>query len=266
MLSETMQKTPAVPQHRLFSSPWRLWILWIVWLPFLIPGTLQLLRPPVPAASSVALAVMAVFAAVYGFCAFRLALSLSGRSYGETDERAFILRRNGVVAAMLALSVAVALLGRPQHLDSTSLFIYTAAYAGSAFRIPRAIITNAVVLAVCLVTGALLGFSFAALLPATFIIPVVSFMTISLTRSIAVGRKLHEAQGEIARLAAADERLRIARDLHDLLGQKLSFIALKSELARHLIFSAPDRAEAEMVEVESTVRSTLQEVREAVAG
>ena len=127
-------------------------------------------------------------------------------------------------------------------------------------------ITNAVVLIVCLVTGVLLGFPPSSLLTAVFLVAVVSFMTMSWIRTIVTGRKLHEAQDEIARLAASDERLRIARDLHDLLGQKLSFVALKSELARHLVASAPDRAEAEIAEVESTVRATLQEVREAVAG
>jgi len=167
---------------------------------------------------------------------------------------------------MLVLSIAIEILGRPRNLDPTSLFIYTVAYAGSAFRIPRGILTNTVVLAICLALGVLIGLSLPALAQSVFLIVVVSFMTMSWTQSIVTSRKLHEAQDEIARLAAADERLRIARDLHDLLGQKLSFIALKSELARHLVSSAPDRAEAEIAEVESTVRSTLQEVREAVAG
>ncbi|MGO9410429.1 MAG: sensor histidine kinase [Spirochaetia bacterium] len=263
---ETMRKMQAHSQHRLFSSPWLLWLVWIVWLPFLTPDIVQLLQGPVAPVSVAALAGQAVFVAVYAFCAFRVALSLSARSGPEASARVMSLRRTGVTLFLLAASVAIALMGKPKDMYPTSLFIFTAAYAGTAFRIPRAIITNAVVLAACLATGVFLGSSFSALLPAVFVIPVVSFMTMSWTRSIIVGRQLHEAQGQIARLAAADERLRIARDLHDLLGQKLSFIALKSELARHLIPSAPDKAAAEIAEVESTVRSTLQEVREAVAG
>ena len=47
-------------------------------------------------------------------------------------------------------------------------------------------------------------------------------------------RELHAARDELARLAVSEERLRIARDLHDLLGHSLSVIALKSELARRL--------------------------------
>ncbi len=61
------------------------------------------------------------------------------------------------------------------------------------------------------------------------------------------------------------ERLRIARDLHDLLGHNLSLIALKSELAGRLIGVAPERATVEIGDVERVARTTLQEVREAVS-
>jgi two-component system, NarL family, sensor histidine kinase DesK len=263
---EAMQEKPVSPHHHPFNSPWLLWIVWIVWLPFLVPGIIQLLNPPPSSGSVLVLSVMAVFVLIYCFFSFRRALALSGRSAQEDDGQAASLKRTGVVLIMLGLCAAAEILGRSKDLDVTSLFIYTAAYAGTAFRIPRAIVTNAVVLGVCLALGGILGLSLPALLFPVFLVVVVSFMTMSWTRSVIVGRKLHEAQGEIARLAAAEERLRIARDLHDILGQKLSFIALKSELARHLVASAPERAEAEIAEVESTVRSTLQEVREAVAG
>src|SRR6185312_775970 len=71
---------------------------------------------------------------------------------------------------------------------------------------------------------------------------------------------------ELARLAVAEERLRVARDLHDLLGHTLSMIALKSELARRLVAQDPERAAQEIAEVEGVARQTLREVREAVAG
>jgi two-component system, NarL family, sensor histidine kinase DesK len=78
---------------------------------------------------------------------------------------------------------------------------------------------------------------------------------------------LRAAREEVASLAAVtEERLRIARDLHDLLGHNLSLIALKSELARRLVGVAPERAAAEIGDIESVARRALQEVREAVAG
>jgi len=75
---------------------------------------------------------------------------------------------------------------------------------------------------------------------------------------------LRVAREEIARLAVTAERLRIARDLHDLLGHNLSLIALKSELARRLISVSPEQAAVEIGDVEQVARTTLQEVREAV--
>jgi two-component system sensor histidine kinase DesK len=63
----------------------------------------------------------------------------------------------------------------------------------------------------------------------------------------------------------AEERLRIARDLHDLLGHSLSLIALKSELAGRLALQAPERAASEIRDIESAARTALAEVRAAIA-
>ncbi len=79
-------------------------------------------------------------------------------------------------------------------------------------------------------------------------------------------RELHAARRELARLAVIEERERLSRDLHDLLGQTLSMITLKSELARHLVTEEPDRCAQELSEIERVARHTLREVREAVAG
>jgi len=60
--------------------------------------------------------------------------------------------------------------------------------------------------------------------------------------------------------------LRLARDLHDLLGHSLSLITLKSELAGRLVAKESTRAAQEIREIELAARQTLREVREAVAG
>jgi two-component system sensor histidine kinase DesK len=78
--------------------------------------------------------------------------------------------------------------------------------------------------------------------------------------------ELHTARRELARLRVEEERLRLARDLHDLLGHTLAMITLKSELARQLITEDPARCAQELTEIEQVARQTLREVREAVAG
>jgi two-component system sensor histidine kinase DesK len=87
-------------------------------------------------------------------------------------------------------------------------------------------------------------------------------------RNIATIVELRAAREKIARLAVAEERLRFARDMHDLLGHSLSLITLKSELAGRLLPPIPEAKMAlkEIHDVEGVARGALREVREAVAG
>ncbi|KML40781.1 sensor histidine kinase [Cytobacillus firmus] len=77
--------------------------------------------------------------------------------------------------------------------------------------------------------------------------------------------QLEDANKRIADLVKQEERQRIARDLHDTLGQKLSLIGLKSDLARKLISKDPDQAKEELIDVQQTARTALNEVRKMVS-
>ena len=77
--------------------------------------------------------------------------------------------------------------------------------------------------------------------------------------------KLEVANQKIAELAIVDERNRIARDLHDTLGQKLSIIGLKSELSSKLIDKDPVKAKQELADIHNTSRHALKEVREIIS-
>ncbi len=81
-----------------------------------------------------------------------------------------------------------------------------------------------------------------------------------------ISREAVAGQRARAQLAVSEERLRFARDMHDLLGHSLSALAVKAQLAGRLVDRAPDRAAAEMAEVQVLARQALQQVRSAVSG
>jgi two-component system, NarL family, sensor histidine kinase DesK len=92
----------------------------------------------------------------------------------------------------------------------------------------------------------------------------VSFL--AFRRLTEANQALREARDDLARVAVAEERVRFARDLHDLLGHSLSVITLKSEVAGRLLASSPERAAKEVAEIEAVAREALREVRDAVTG
>ncbi|WP_431943051.1 sensor histidine kinase [Micromonospora marina] len=75
-----------------------------------------------------------------------------------------------------------------------------------------------------------------------------------------------QGQAAQARLAAAEERLRFARDVHDLLGHDLTVIALKAELAERLAPRDAGRAAREAAEARRLAGSALTRVRAVVHG
>ncbi|CDQ38146.1 MULTISPECIES: sensor histidine kinase [Virgibacillus] len=77
--------------------------------------------------------------------------------------------------------------------------------------------------------------------------------------------QLEDANKKIAQLMVIKERQRIARDLHDTLGQKLSLIGLKSDLAGKLVHIDPESARNELGDINQTARTALKEVRDMVS-
>ncbi|GAA3560790.1 sensor histidine kinase [Amycolatopsis ultiminotia] len=90
------------------------------------------------------------------------------------------------------------------------------------------------------------------------------FFMANLIRAI---RRLQLANEEIATLAVANERERVARDLHDLLGHSLTTITVKAGVARRVLEASADipRAVAEIREVEGLTRTALSDVRATVS-
>jgi len=70
-----------------------------------------------------------------------------------------------------------------------------------------------------------------------------------------------QARADEARRAVADERLRIAQELHDVLGHSLGVIALQAGVGAHVIDADPAEAKASLEAISRTSRASLAEVR-----
>lgn len=87
----------------------------------------------------------------------------------------------------------------------------------------------------------------------------------SMNKRMELEKQLDQANQQIKELVKREERLRIARDLHDTLGHTLSLLTLKSQLVQRLTAIDPERARIEAKEMEVTSRAALKQVRELVS-
>lgn len=78
--------------------------------------------------------------------------------------------------------------------------------------------------------------------------------------------RLVRAERDLSELAVEEERARIARDLHDILGHSLTVITVKAELAERLLDSSPARARVELLDLQRLSRDALADVRSTASG
>jgi two-component system sensor histidine kinase DesK len=239
-----------------------MWPLFAVaWLIFLIPLIVSVLQEDfTPVRLLAVLTWAAVFVAVY-LC---LMLHYPFRvAEPAPPERQFQI---GLLVALAALALYFDLAYGP---DYSWLFIYVTLAAGVTLPTRSAVWTIA---ATAVVVGGIhaLRSQWTDVWTEAPGIAVMGSSMILVRRLVVTVRELQAARGQIALLAVAEavaeERLRFARDLHDLLGHSLSLITLKSELAGRLVQTDRERAAAEIADVERVARQALGEVREAVAG
>jgi signal transduction histidine kinase len=93
-----------------------------------------------------------------------------------------------------------------------------------------------------------------------------SLVVFGLIWQVRLVAELDSTQRRLAEMAVAEERLRFARDLHDLLGMTLSAIALKSELTSRILSIDEERARVELEEVLGLTRQALADVRSVASG
>lgn len=76
---------------------------------------------------------------------------------------------------------------------------------------------------------------------------------------------LEEARRELADRAVADERSRIARELHDVIAHAMSVITIRAGVGAHLIEARPAEAAEALRVIERTGREALSEMRRMLA-
>ncbi len=105
---------------------------------------------------------------------------------------------------------------------------------------------------------------FVSLLPFLVVIILSPYGIRHMNERMELESQLNEANEQIKTLIKQEERVRIARDLHDTLGHTLSLITLQSQVIQR-IASDPQKVKEEAKEIEKTSRSALQQVRELVS-
>ncbi len=199
------------------------------------------------------LALIALFIALY--------LTIVPRTSFQPD--AWLSARTA--ALMLAIAVAYCLVcGRGGMVFATYLAVSLVFLLPVAVSMPAivALTVTAIVLPQHIASWGEHGYQWGAGGPAL----LVGIAMFGIRNRVATDIKLARAEHQVATMAAEQERLRIARDLHDLLGHALTTVTVKAELASRLATRDPERAAQEMSQVAELARQGLADVRAAVAG
>ena len=239
------------------GSNWR-WLFSGVWLIYLIQPVIDLFH------HGGALWIAGGLVIVVAFCVIYMPTLM----YHDDRPR---LALAGLVAIALLAVLACVVYGK----DWTPLWIYVSAATGmvlaSVASRQRAFLAvlgvSAAYLVCCWISHLDIGTTLAVLLP----VVLIGLAMIGFRMQITLMRELAQARGTVAKLAANEERLRLARDMHDLTGQSLSMITLKSELAAKRLAKLPSSPERDAVftdvgDIGRVSRQTLHDIREAVSG
>src|SRR5262245_34371786 len=150
-----------------------------------------------------------------------------------------------IIAGLVVLGAVMT----PLNPGAICFFIYGAAFLGGVGPPAIAYRWLALLVTLVLVQAWLIQFPPYIWTPAALLSASVGASNVYFIHQERLDAELRLAQEEIERLAKVEERERIARDVHDILGHTLSVIVLKSELASRLFETDPARAGAEIREV-----------------
>ncbi|MET9890829.1 sensor histidine kinase [Streptomyces sp. NPDC006465] len=242
-----MGESPRNVREALRKSVWI-----VIWLVFLSSPVHDLASGNhTPAATAAGWLGLAAFVAIYLTLVFRN----MGRAFAGT------LAVSSLVLALGALAVVLCLTLGPPWLG---LFVYVSVACGTTFPLRVSYWTIPLTAVVMLLVGLHGGERDARNL--VLLVVLIGFAMTGVRQLVRTTVELRKARATVAQLAANEERLRLARDLHDLLGHSLSLITLKSELAGRMLPDHPGKAAQQVADIEQVSRQALVDVREAVTG
>ena len=268
---ETVPVDPTTPR---VGQPGRYkWLFSAIWLIYLIEPIGKVIGSDRPAGwKALNFALVAVFVLLYG--------GLSYAVWPKTGEIGTPVRNTGAVLPVLGIMSAVAFATCLWvNSDLAGMWVYVGTGAGLGLSLEKrqafkGVVTVVALMTLCEVISGTNSTGWLLLALPTFF---AGLSTTGIRQMAILIGQLREARAQVARLAANEERLRLARDLHDLTGHSLATITLKAELAQRMLAKARDAAPegptpsldaalTEVGEIEQVSRQTLTDIRHAVSG
>lgn len=165
----------------------------------------------------------------------------------------------GYLAALIVCALATIPAGGPEA--AMTFLPFLSCFVSAAWPLRRSVPATLVLIGIGVVTAYALD-ELGALIPALIVVPVA--LSMAGTR-ISVGISVREVHFRRA-LGVVEERERVARDLHDVLGHTLTALTIRAQLAQAQLDSDPEAARRELANIEDLTRTALSEMRQTVSG
>ena len=195
---------------------------------------------------------------------------------------ALLLRRRPLTALAVLLGGSAAAMALKSPVPASTLQIAAACAAGLEVSYIAATRTRRVSVAGVAVAGAGLltlllrvpsagmhrdGIVDPAAAPVMIAVPLVTIIAWLIGNSIRQAHAQTElVRGQVAAQTAMAERLRIARELHDIVAHSIGIIAIQAGSGRSVLDARPDQAREALATIEATSRETLSGLRRMVTG
>ncbi|CAN7598094.1 sensor histidine kinase [Terrabacter sp. LjRoot27] len=236
-------------------NPWERfgWVVQSVWLVFLVFPVIAIVSSGLPVWQVVVgLALVLAFAVVYG---------LGAQHLQRLDRACEPTQRRGVVYLLVLAACTVGLV---PLIGAGSLSFLPFIVSFGMFALP---LVWSIALGITCVAIATAVAVFVDPDEGTWVVAIIVFAVGAMTGAVRLMTDRGEDYERMSRdLAIVEERERVARDVHDVLGHSLTVVTVKAELAERLVDLDPERAKAELAEIQSLSRQALAEIRATVGG